>query len=932
LCLVKFLASNTNNSNNEINSRETLESCNLIDGLSIANTTEQVGVTEFVQEACDQVDVLGKHYVHTKLTTSQPDIQNLTQYFSRPRAVATGAIAAGTMTRVYGVNVDSTTLPTFFPDFYQRLRGVYGIRFSIVFTVQVNATPFHQGVLAANWQYQYNTANTFSWPRSSVSGACTNLPHVRLDMASSTMAVLKVPFLNILEFMPVGDKDLSTGTNAWAYGYFALNTILPSRYGAGLSDATYRVMMHLEDLELIGAAPHEQVDVTLQAGKRLNPINEEFENDAYPYSSTLHSASRTVSWVAKGVPSLSSIAGPTSWFLGKAAGVLRYLGYSKPQIQEPIVRMHPTDTIGEFNVDVPSATVTIGPFASNHLSVDPQFAATDVDEMSFSYILSQWSQIRIGQLSTTTPLGTNIYVCPCTPQVMWFRSNFTGGAPYCNIPPPKLSVAGNTFNSFLPSHIYNLAQMFGQWRGGFEFRFTFAKTKMHSGRVICSFTPELPQNFLSLYSSTQPTVTVAAATASGPQPFSHSAVFDLRDGNVFTFEVPFMSVFPYLALDTCFGSINMAIYDPLQASTTVSSTVDFMVEVRAKPDFELAFPLGPRYPAHNRGTVLQGGKILDAVNSAASQACVGEQICSVKQLIMMPKTTIFGVTGVSSRPLMPWYYQPPISPLTPGPTAYPSEAFGFGGNLASCYVYARGGSDYHAVDSTIDSIIHGFNHGTRYGDQALPSTTDPVNVTAVNMPRMITSNSGVHARFPAYQRTARVLTGFFNAVAWTLDTLVMNITPSGFGQMYFPRYFCRVTTGRQIVFSRCAADDAMLGHYIGPAPLCLRLGAANSVWDPDSTDTVFQAGKNISGLSQPISMALALQPMLLEDVPTDTTITPSPPPTLVRTRSLRRESGDRGVTPGEFAGKLTNFLHTLPATTTSILDTVAAVTEPNKDQ
>lgn len=924
--LVYSLASVSNIVNDSAPIRDAVESCTTDDGISLKANVETTGVTQILQEACEAVEVLSTHYVPGTTVSGSANLQDLKEYFRRPVVVGRGSFGAGgTIARVFSLDINSLSLfSTIFPDGLTRLRGVYGVRFKMVFRLQVACTSFHQGLLCLNFQPCCNTSNDSAvYMRSVYSATSTNIPHVRLDLSSMTMAVLEVPFIHQRDFFPV-NGPMTLGTTD-VIGTLALNTLLPVRGGTGASETYYTLMMHLEDLELVGAAPISTSVVTLQSG--MKPIAEEFENDAYPFSSALHSASRTVKWVAKGVPSLSSLAGPPAWFLGKAAGIVRYLGYSKPQIQEPVMRMNHVANVGECNVDLPSATIVAGPFASNCLAVTPKFAFNDVDETSLAYVLSQWSQIRVGMMRASDAVGTNLYICPVGPEFMWYRSTLAGGAPYCNIARRPGNNAGDTFNSFVPSHLMFFASMFQLWRGGFEFRFTFAKTKVHGGRVIVTYTPD------SISSGTLPASQVAVPTvlASGPSPFSHSAIFDLRDNSTFTFKVPFTSQTPYKGLREIIGSLCMSVFDPLTYTETIASDIDFLVEVRALPDFQLAVATAPSMPVHSRPTILQSGMPVQP-SVDPSPLCIGENFSSVKQLIMIPKVSSFSQapSSSSSIAIMPWYYQPRRDNAIPGGATYPREAFSFGGNIASCYLFARGGTDCHAYVPDNQLVTVSAAQGVLYANGLITGAPSAYNYTGVSVPRVFSNNGNLHVRFPGYSKVARMFSHEYNAVTWNIaaapnPTFVARSDVLG----TLPKLFISNGAGatRQIFVSRAAADDAMLGFYMGPPPLAFMLNNTVGAWDQDSTAQM-QSGytfcHDTDGVEVPVAPITEfrnIQPV-------------APNNSLRRTPSGRVlspfVSSDRGITPSQIAGSLTTFTHTIPALTTSILDAVDASLQATK--
>jgi hypothetical protein len=145
-------------------------------------------------------------YVPSKISVPQADLQDLSGYFARPRVYRQGSISVGTIGNLERLTFTAAEIfgdrlgnPAVFPYGEARLLGVHGVRFTLVFTLQVASTPFHQGLLVSSFQYD----PTGSFDRSLILPAVTNLPHVRLDLAENTMSQLKVPFVNTHEFLPL---------------------------------------------------------------------------------------------------------------------------------------------------------------------------------------------------------------------------------------------------------------------------------------------------------------------------------------------------------------------------------------------------------------------------------------------------------------------------------------------------------------------------------------------------------------------------------------------------------------------------------------------------------------------------------------------------------------------------------------------------------
>lgn len=813
-----FTSANTDQ--NEINIRDSVRDCEDINSLSIGQNKSVDGHTTYIQEACTAVSVLGKNYAPATDVVKQADVQDITRYYARPRLIKTGTLSTATRNPVHVVQFSPNfLLSDFTAGGLSKLTGVYGIRFTIVAKLQVASTPFHQGVLALNWQYASTSAETFL--RYSESAACTNLPHVRLDLATDTMAELRIPYMSFTDFVLKSSVDV--------YGTLAINPIIPVASVTGINPPTYKVFFHLEDMEFIGVNTNATRDITAQSGV----IEKEFENEAYPMSSATASLARTFRWLGKGIPSISSMTGPPAWFLEKSAGALRSYGYAKPQVVEAPRRVVPTTNVLEHNVDVPSQVLVVGPTASNHLKVDKRFAYTDVDEMSIQYVTGQWSQICAGKFKTVDAHDTVLYASNVTPSNMWFRA--PASAPYCNIAPPSANVTGK--NAFLPSHQFNLASMFCYWQSSFKYRFTFGKTKMHGGRVLITYVP----NSVFGAAVTAPTTVIKGpeSNTAGLQPTGYSMICDLRDSNVFEFDVPYTGLAPYCKFFESMGSITMCVLDPLQAPSVVSDYVDFLVEVKAV-DMDLQRPHGPQFVSHPAGNITtQSGVVLPTYRDDVAQLVMGECINSVKQLIMMPTTTnVRMAPGAADIDIMPWYYHPkqtPSASATANPP--PQQSWSYGGNLATCYLFARGSTDLHVYHAQDANAVY----AAIFLADATSTEARPMSVTTA--PLIESADGALHVRCPSYQQLLRIPTYAHNAydtiysVPWSPSFTLENLPATNQLIRYttskptLPTILPRLrvayesaagTSGFSI--KRSAGDDAMLGHYIGPTPLLIYVG------------------------------------------------------------------------------------------------------------
>jgi hypothetical protein len=817
--------------------------------LTIESNKETTGVTTFESEACEQVQVLGAHHVPPTLATVQTDLQNLSKYFARPRLIYSSAIPT-TYANMYNSRVSvSDMLTTYFPDGDIRMTGVFSIRFSLVYTIQLATTPYHQGVLVASWQYG-DISTSFSptsgdTARGAIPGMQTNLPHVRMDVSDTTMATLKVPFLSVQESLTV--------SSAIEYGIFTITPLLPVTSGPGTSNPTLRLYVHLEDLEFFGAVPQESASVALQSGA----VAKEFMKDTHPFSSGLSSMGEVFRYVALGIPSLSSLAGPPAWFLAQAAKVARSFGFSRPITTDPPMRILGQSHVHEANIDLPSAVTMVAPTATNTLAVSTEFCHTDVDEMSLAFINGQYGQICAGVMTTANPSGTALYATRVSPSNFWFRARFSGSPPYCNVPAPASSTVNDVGNGFIPSHLFFTSACFRQWKGSFRFRFSFAKTKFHGGRVLVIYNP-FPNGQAN---SPNPTdaygfINGLPTGTYGPQPFGYTKMFDLRDSNVFEFDVPYVSTIPYRSFFDNIGSLLMYVQDPLISPSTVPAEVPFLVEVKALSDFELAIPVTPRYTpgVTDVGAITtiryQSGALVSMTDVKDSQLCVGEIIKSVKQLIMIPHAILSGVVitnTVNEFNLFPWFWGPRYNISSAAPTAYLTGSFSYGHYFARAYTFLKGGTDYHFY------VINPASHSmqiTSYPVGMQNGVALPINLgLATNAPyssnvrvNQLNNDYGTHLRVPAYQTVPRLETSYLLGTPWApVFSNIARINPFPLAAAMMTNVvkalFYNISTSNSTVRTlRSAADDAALGIYVGP-PILLLLpqNTTNIVYDPDSS-------------------------------------------------------------------------------------------------
>lgn len=769
-----------------------------INSLEVPDTSVTYGKTTFEGEAQPSASTVAR-YSAAPRGLAQNDLQNLKDYLARPRLVNTGNLAGSSTTRVFLFQYSPSSLLSDLKA-TDRVAGCYGLRYTIVFTLQVTATPFHQGVLALSWQPADG-----NYVRSAQSFLATNLPHVRLNLAESTSVELRVPY------MWYNDYVLRTSTDL--YGSLALNPILPIGIVTGATPPRFTLYAHLEDVEFVGIVPTAYTTVAVaQSGI-------EAEQDSSTYVPGARSGGA------------APLAAPTkpSWWLDVLSKSLASVGYSKPVDNTVPMKVVSFGNVLEHNIDTPSQVAVIAPTSTNHLAVEPGFGFTKEDEMEFGHVLTQYSQVYRGSVTTAMTSGTLLYATNCSPSYFWAVD---GALSPGGNKPAKKWVSGNT-SAILPSHLYYFGHMFRFWRGGFKFRITFAKTKMHAGRVMLSFVP-WADTFRPDYNGSFEYRTPEVET-SRPQPNLYSKIFDLRDGAVVEFDVPYYGNTPFMRFPDSFGTFSMILQDPLLSPAVCPPSISFMVEVCGAPDFQLASYRGPQFPAHPDGTVVFQSGLDDLFSRDACISTIGEDIRSVKQLIQMPVNTVVShAPGTFDIDIMPWYYRRKQATAlhtenAPGSLAGPP-------NVAACYAFVRGATDLHVYTAQDANSVSAavFLYDSLASTEKLNST-----------PYVNAQDGVLHARIPAYQTMPRVSSGAFSAHTWQLQfdaagLPVANQRVTHGRNQHTPMVLARLRLGyigssgkSSVLIKRSAADDALCACYLGPPPLSIRDYA-----DPDFPNLV----------------------------------------------------------------------------------------------
>lgn len=788
----------------------------------------------FVDEA--EICATGFATGPSQFLAADDELQDLKGFFTRPTLISRSSLltAPGSF---YSLPITWTNLVSEVPLWAERLRGVRGIRGTLVFRMEHNANPFHQGLLVASFQYG---ANQFL--RGTRPATCTHLPHVKLNLSENTAAELRVPYLNEFEYIGSSTSEVSH-----VYGTFALTQVLGTPTLAGSTTPVVKVFVHLEDVEVFGRMPLAggtfivpQSGVSKARVAGVSNAEQELKNNGQ-FSGVLATAADLPKAVSRAFPSLRPFMGSVTWFLNASAKAASAFGFSKPVASAPLKRVAKFPNYCDQNVDVVTPATVVGGFQTNSVAVSSALGGTDLDEMAFDTILTRYSQIFRGSLSTSDAHAACRYCSHVALTHMWFRASTATDAGNVSFPRGSAS-----FASVFPSTLLYFGQHFRYWHGGLKYRVTFAKSKFHTGRVMFSFIPNYRQ-----ISNTQQYVDASSEGGPAPgvfntdlQPSQYSLVFDLKDSNEFEFEVPYFAPVAHLGINDSMGFVALQVMDPLVNNGESSATINFIVEVAAMPGFYFAGLGSPGQPvwgdSADPSPAFQSG--IGGTQVDASQHSVGEKFTSAKQLAMSPICRRFDQANNSQAAgFVPHWAEVPNWPLTGAAITSGTTRempFSRSGAVAQCYAYGIG-STLLATEASGLLRDGAFRvHLDKSDNGNATTTTIPSMYTqpfaTPNTAWAYSSRDGGSAIFmlPTLCSTPRFRIGDFNVALTTRDyspNIDNTITTSQTVKARY-RFLVRNNNGavNRWYWGVCAGDDARAAGYIGPAPLVVANSATTS--------------------------------------------------------------------------------------------------------
>lgn len=523
-----------------------------------------------------------------------------------------------------------------------KLDGFAAMKAKVRVRIEVNSQPFQAGALLLHYvPYSEYMKSHAKWYTNTTTDlvAASGCPHVVMNLANTASMAFVTPYISPYLFY-----NLPQGQGS--FGNVVISVLAPLS-SASANSCNYTIWAAFEDVELRYPTDAPLSTVYAQVGKEIQRME-----GRGSISGVVRSVGTAVSDVLPWV-GLGWLSEPARFLTDAGESVLKMLGFSKPSVEAPVTRVKQSPMQYFLNADGADTSHKLGLSAANALATLPGWAGTDEDEMRLDYICSRPNYYNKFTWTTESTADTSLYIQANSP--LWTQSL-------------DALAAGNYAQTVSLPLIAKVASQFGTWRGTMVYTFHVVKTQFHSGRLRVSFRP-----------FSYPAGAAASDVQFVNQPgYAYTDEIDLSSGTTFTFEVPFVSVRPWMHCyydaktaypggdirNSATGIVQLSVINPLVAASTVNSSVDILVFVSMK-DAQFASPVNSSYLPFGIPNVAQIGRARIVPTKQSS-----DQMSERSELSMLPYAVCMGENVTSVRQLLKRYsYLGRVSPSVLAATA-----------------------------------------------------------------------------------------------------------------------------------------------------------------------------------------------------------------------------------------------------------------------
>lgn len=484
--------------------------------------------------------------VHAKIGRGKqaPATDSISSFLERPSSAGSGVFTSSDTGVIFSADLNGTLLSTLKRN---RMAYIYGMRFDLKFTLQINADRFQAGRYIMGFLPYgggYTAAQRTAWYAMHMANltTITQLPHVEIDFAKETHVTLTIPYTYTLSYLEYSTNSTTFKT---PYGVLFIIPYYPLIPGSGGSQVPYTVWASLQAVQLASVSVNQMASVGDKEAQA---------QDIGPLTSVLAKVSRATG-VLGSIPVLGPWASQVSWLSEILASSASYMGWSKPTALAAPLRMHRQVLPFSGSSDVAAYPHTLGVMSTNSVISHTGVGNTEHDEMSIDFIKSQYAYISTINWTSANTAGTNLQTFGHRlddKYVSWSKG-------------------------FAATPICFLANLFTYWRGGIIFRFKLVKTEFHRGRLMVAYSP------LS-YATTDANFTYANSE------LIFREIIDISTTSEFEVCVPYMVAKNWTTQTATAGTMLLFVENQLTAPPTVSSTVPIIVEVKGASDLEFGAP------------------------------------------------------------------------------------------------------------------------------------------------------------------------------------------------------------------------------------------------------------------------------------------------------------------------------------------------------
>jgi len=256
--------------------------------------------------------------------------------------------------------------------------------------------------------------------------------------------------------------------------------------------------------------------------------------------------------VAKNIPLIADIAGPSDWAINIMKGAASAAGWSKPLIKD----IAQFQNVGSYipmslNMDGMDHSINFGLSNDSKLDECPGVFGTKEDEMSFEYVQQVFAMFDTFDYTTSNLKGQLIYSTNLSP--LTFRSSQTDGSV--------------TYFNYTPYAF--MGRLWNLWHGPFVLRVIKVGTGLQQGRLCFSFFPGVDK-------ATAPTLDDTAYVV--------RKIVDVSKATQWDFEIPFCAATQWLSTGSSVGCFTVHVVNEMVAPDTVAGATHWFLEVAGTPE------------------------------------------------------------------------------------------------------------------------------------------------------------------------------------------------------------------------------------------------------------------------------------------------------------------------------------------------------------